>query len=151
MLLREPAGGGVVEKTWQKYVEAASGVTEVTRRRAEQVVRSLVKQGEIAADNMERAVEELLQRSEQNRKAVSTLVKAESERAVTRFGLARKRDLERLENQVERLEAQLRDLRGAKKATKKTAKKSAAAKRAAKKSAAKKATRKRAKKASKKA
>jgi hypothetical protein len=39
-----------VEKTWQKYVESASGLTEVTRRRAEQIVRSLVKQGEIAAD-----------------------------------------------------------------------------------------------------
>jgi hypothetical protein len=55
----------------------------VTRRRAEQIVRSLVKQGEIAAENMERAVEDLLARSEENRKAVTSLVKSESERAVS--------------------------------------------------------------------
>jgi DNA-binding protein HU-beta len=135
-----------VDRTWHRYVETASGLTEVTRRRAEQIVRSLVKQGEIAAENMERAVEDLLARSEENRKAVTSLVKSESERAVARFGLARKRDVERLEKQVGRLEAELRDLRGARKATKK----SAAAKRAAKKST-KKSTKKAAKKAAKKA
>jgi polyhydroxyalkanoate synthesis regulator phasin len=135
-----------VEKSWQKYVETASGLTEVTRRRAEQVVRSLVKQGEIAADNMERAVEDLLQRSEQNRRAVSSLVKAESERAVARFGLARKRDVQRLQKRVDELEAQVRSGQPAKKTAKKAAKKSAAAKRARKKS-----TKKSAKKAAKKA
>jgi polyhydroxyalkanoate synthesis regulator phasin len=145
-LIVSPAGGDAVEKTWQKYVESASGLTEVTRRRAEQIVRSLVKQGEIAADNMERAVEDLLQRSEENRKAVASLVRSESERAVGRFGLARKRDVERLEKQVDRLEKELRDLRGPKKASKKAAKKSATSKRAARKGT-KKGTKSAAKKA----
>jgi polyhydroxyalkanoate synthesis regulator phasin len=118
-----------VNKTWQKYLDMASGLTAVTRERAERVVRTLVKQGEVAADNMERTIEDLLKRSEENRRQVARLVRSETERAVARLGLAREKDVQRLENKVERLES--KSAGGtAKKAARKAAKKSAAAKRA---------------------
>jgi polyhydroxyalkanoate synthesis regulator phasin len=135
-----------VNDTWQKYVDMASGLTQVTRQRAEQVVRSLVKQGELAADSVEKNVEELLRRSEDNRKAVMALVRSETERAVSRLGLARKRDIDRLQNKVERLEAKVSGG-----PAKKAAKKSAAAKRAAGKKTAKKAQKRTGKKSSRKA
>lgn len=125
-----------MNNTWQRYMELATGLREVTRQRAEQVVKTLVKQGEVAADNMERLVEDLLQRSEKNRKTVSQLVKSETERAVGRLGLARQKDVERLQAKVTKLEKQLSG--GATKSA--PAKKSAAAKRTARKSTAKKAT-----------
>lgn len=101
-----------MDKAWQKYAEMAVGLTDLTRQRAEQVVRSLVKQGEVAADLTEKTVDELLRRSEQNRRALTTLVRSETEKAVGRLGLAPRKEVERLENQVRRLERQLADARG---------------------------------------
>lgn len=139
----------VVDKDWQKYLDLASGVKEATQKRAEAVVRRLVKQGEIAAERAEKAVDDLLARSEANRKAITSIVKSETEKTADRLGLVRQRDLKDLERKIERLERQVssasggaskkQSKRSAKKSGKKaTAKKSAAAKRAARKTAAKK-------------
>lgn len=132
-----------MNKAWQKYLDMASGLTNVTRKRAEQVVRSLVKQGEIATDRTEKAVDELLSRSESNRKAVASIVRSETERAVSRLGLARQKDVEKLERKIDKLERQggtggSAAKKSSKKSTKKAAKKSSAAKRAARSTAAKK-------------
>ena len=129
-----------MNKAWQRYLEAAGGLTDMTQQRAESLVKTLVKQGELAAERAERAVDDLLSRSEQNRKAISALVRNETERTVGRLGLVRQRELERLERRIEQLEQQVARGAGprapAKKAGKKTAKKSS------KKSAAKKASKK---------
>lgn len=93
-----------VNNAWQRYIEMASGVGQVTKKTAESVVQRLVKQGEVAADRAERAVDELLQRSERNRKAVGALVRAEVQQAVERLGLARQKDVERLAARVAKLE-----------------------------------------------
>lgn len=138
-----------MNNAWQRYLEAASGLTNVTQQRAEQLVKGLVKQGEVAAERTEKLVDELVKRSEQNRKAASALVKSETEKAVGRLGLARKRDIDRLERKIDQLEKAAGGGRTpAKKASKKRAKKTAA-KRSAKKTAAKR-TAKKAKKATKK-
>lgn len=140
-----------MNKAWQKYLDMASGLTQVTQKRAESVVRSLVKQGEIATDRAEKAVDELLSRSESNRKAVASIVKSETDKAVGRLGLARKKDIDALERKIERLERQLGGSKSTSKRSsgkkssgrkstgkKASAKKSAASKRAARKTAAKK-------------
>ncbi|MDP8970009.1 MAG: hypothetical protein M3N52_05855, partial [Actinomycetota bacterium] len=129
-------------------LDLVTGATQATQQRAESVVKALIKQGEIAADRMEAAVDDLLERSQSNRKAIAALVRAETERAVGRLGLARQSDIERLQAKIARLEAQRTAPPGgegtAKKsaAAKKTsaAKKSAAAKKAAQSATAKKAT-----------
>lgn len=125
---------------WQRYVEAASGIGNVTQKRAEQAVKALVKQGELAAERAEKAVDDLLKRSEDNRKALTNLVRAETEKAVGRLGVARQRDIERLERKVAKLEKEVsgRSGTGAKKASgkKSSAKK---AKKASGKTTAKKA------------
>lgn len=139
-----------MNKEWQKYLDLASGLREATQKRAESVVRTLVKQGEIATDRAEKAVDELLSRSESNRKAIASIVRSETEKAVDRLGLVRQKDLRALERKVEKLErasggtpaAKTSGKKSAKpppvKATKKATKKSAAAKRAARDTAAKK-------------
>lgn len=139
-----------MNKEWQKYLDLASGLREATQKRAESVVRTLVKQGEIATDRAEKAVDELLSRSESNRKAISSIVRSETEKAVERLGLVRQKDLRALERKVEKLERASGGTAAAKtsskksstappvKKTKKATKKSAAAKRAARETAAKK-------------
>jgi len=95
-----------VNSTWQRYLDMASGLTQVTQRKAESVVKTLVRQGEVAADRAERVVDELLTRSDANRKAIASLVKTETQRAVERLNLARQRDVERLETKVTKLASQ---------------------------------------------
>lgn len=140
-----------VDKNTQKYWDMATGLVEATQKRAEPVVRALVKQGEIAAERGEKAVDDLLKRSQSNRKAIASIVRSETEKAVERLGLVRRQELTRLERKVEKLERQTqtgsagttkasgKKSGGAKTGGKKsTTKKSAAAKRAARKTAAKK-------------
>lgn len=131
-----------MDNAWQRYLDLAGGATQVTRRRAEQVVKTLVKRGEIAAERAEKAVDELLRRSEQNRKLLGAIVRTETEKAVARLGLARQRDFERLERKLDRLEERVA-APVARKATKKSTKK--ATRKATKKSSgqgARKATKK---------
>ena len=89
----------------QRPLEGLVGVTSLTRRGAESIVRALVQQGEVAADRAERAVDELLVRSERNRSALAELVRRETERVVARLGLARQEDVDILAARVARLEA----------------------------------------------
>ena len=140
----------------QRYVEAATGLTNITKARAEKIVRQLVKQGEAAADQATDLVDELLDRQRQNREALAQVVRTETQRAIKAMGLATTDEVDRLKKQVTDLKrdlsaAQRSSSSGAKKtaktaakktAAKKTTKKTAAKKTAAKKTAAKKAAKK---------
>lgn len=101
----EPIRGDDVNTTWQRYLDLANGLGQVTQRGAEVVVKALVKQGEIAADFAERAVDDLLARSEANRQAVRTMVEAEMDRAIARLGLVRREEVDRLRSRIEGLES----------------------------------------------
>jgi polyhydroxyalkanoate synthesis regulator phasin len=69
-----------------------SGVAELTRHRAEQLAR------------------ELVERSKQNRGELLNLVRGEIQNQMKSLGVAGKRDVERLERRVTRLETQLKEL-----------------------------------------
>jgi polyhydroxyalkanoate synthesis regulator phasin len=153
--------GEPLNSSLQRYLDAVSGVTEMTRSRAEQVVKQLVRSGEAAGDQVGDLVDDLIDRQRKNREAVSELVRNETVRAVHTMGLATTKEVDRLQKQVADLKRELgrveRDAASsadvaaiaaapAKKATaKKTSKKAtkkATAKKASKKATAKKATKK---------
>lgn len=91
------------------YVELALGVTEASRKKAEQVVKKLVGQGEAKVAQFQGAVEELLATSRANREAIVRLVRYEVERAVSAVGLATADDVAELRDRVRELERQLRE------------------------------------------
>lgn len=117
----------------QRYLEAASGITSLTKARAEQIARQLAKQGEVASDNVGELVDDLMERQRRNRETVAALVRSETQRVVRAMGLATTSEVERLEQQVADLEQRLATAGSA-------AKKSASKKSAAKRSASKKST-----------
>lgn len=80
-------------------------VAALTGRGAGTVVRTLVRQGEVAAERAEHIVDELLGRSEAGRDALAGLVRGETERVVNGLGLARQADLDELRRRVGDLEA----------------------------------------------
>jgi polyhydroxyalkanoate synthesis regulator phasin len=82
-----------------------SGVAELSRNRAEQLVRGLVKSGEVRREQTSTWVKNLMDASRQNRKELIGFVRSEIRSQVESLGLATKRDLERLDRRVARLEA----------------------------------------------
>ena len=135
----------------KSYLALASGLTDVTRQRANAAAKALVAQGEATAEQVQSLAEDLLNQSRSNREAISALVKYEVDRALTRVGLATNDEVAELTKRVRQLEGKVRETVGAalsrtpakkapaKKAAKAPAKKAAAKKAPAKKAAAKKA------------
>lgn len=117
----------------------ASGVGELTRHRAEQIAKELVKSGEVRRDQAAGWAKTLFEASRENREEITRFIRSEMQNQVQGLGLATSRDLERLERRVDRVEASARAA-GFKKTTAKktTAHKVAAKKTTAKKTAARK-------------
>ena len=112
-----------------------SGVAELSRDRAEKLVRKAVKSGDIRSGQAKEMVKGLMETSRQNRKELLALIRSEMQNQIANLGVASKRDFERLERRVGRLEERAR---GPKKTT---AKKTTGPKKTtAKKTTAKKAT-----------
>jgi polyhydroxyalkanoate synthesis regulator phasin len=103
-----------------------SGVAELSRNRAEELVKGLVRSGELRREQTASWVKNLLEMSRENREELVRLVGAEIRDQIANLGLATKRDVERLERRVARLES--RKTAGKKKTSKKTSKKSSSAK-----------------------
>jgi polyhydroxyalkanoate synthesis regulator phasin len=92
-----------------RYVDMAAGLTRATRDTAEKVVRGLVEQSQTAVRDPQELVEQLLERSQENRQALLSIVRSESRRAVKRMGFATQTDLERVQRQVADLRRKLRE------------------------------------------
>ena len=101
-----------------------SGVVELTRNRAEAIVRDLIKTGELPGSQAGGAVRDLMERSRQNRHEILNLVRGEIRGQVEAIGLASRRDLERLERRIARLEGRSAAPTTARKSPKKTTAKS---------------------------
>ncbi|MGH2826497.1 MAG: hypothetical protein ACRDKF_05960 [Actinomycetota bacterium] len=81
-----------------------SGIVELTRNRAESIVRDLISSGDLSGSQAGQAVKELMERSRQNRREILDLVRGEIRGQIEALGLASKRDIERLERRLARLE-----------------------------------------------
>ena len=107
-----------------------SGVAELTRHRAEQIVRDLVQRGDVRREQASAAVREIMEASSQSRQELVRFVRGEIRAQVANLGVASKRDVERLERRVARLESQGRTATTrstAKKSTRKSTRKSTTA------------------------
>ena len=101
-----------------------SGVAELTRHQAEQIVKDLVKAGDVRRQQASSAAREIYDRSRENRKQLTNIVRTEIQNQIQNLGLASKRDLERLERRVARLESERKKTTAKKSTSKKsTAKK----------------------------
>lgn len=114
-----------------------SGVAELTRSKAEKVVKDLVKAGDVRRDHASGLVKELMKRSSENRAELTRFVSSEIRSQVEKLGLASARDLERLERRISRLES---SAKGTAKSSSKSPAKTSAKKTTARKATARKAT-----------
>lgn len=88
-----------------------SGVAELTRNRAEQLVKDLVSGGGLGQADAKGLVKDLIERSRENRKEIAALVRGEIENQIGHVGFASRRDIEALERRIERLEERYKQMR----------------------------------------
>jgi polyhydroxyalkanoate synthesis regulator phasin len=103
-----------------------SGVAELSRDRAERLVRKAVKGGDVRKGQASNVVKNLIDVSRQNRKELVGLIRSELQSQIGNLGLATKRDLERMERRVARLEERSKAAKKKTTAKKSTAKKTSA-------------------------
>jgi polyhydroxyalkanoate synthesis regulator phasin len=133
---------------FQRYLDAGMQFTQMTRARAEAIVRDLVKAGEVQAEQTQALVAEVLERSRKNTERLVEQIQKEVRKQLSVAEFVTKDTVSRLQSQIDDLRAQLPGSMGGGKAkgpAKKAAKKAPAKKKAAaKKAAAKKAPAKKA-------
>ncbi len=81
-----------------------SGVAELTRNRAEQLVRELVQSGEVRRDQASSLVKTVLDLGNENRREIGNMIRSEIRNQISSLGLATQRDLARLDRRVARIE-----------------------------------------------
>jgi polyhydroxyalkanoate synthesis regulator phasin len=72
---------------WKRYLDAGFELTQLTRQRAEKVVRDLMKAGEVQREEAQDRVEELLDRSRRTTEAVVELVRDEVAKQLRAIGI----------------------------------------------------------------
>jgi len=123
----------------RRYIEAATALTQITRSRAEELVRELIKAGELERHRAQDWVEELVKASRERSEALVATVRGEVRQQLKESGFTNVDDLaKKVADVLARSSAAGRKVarRAAKNAKKSGPKKSGAKKSGAKKSAA---------------
>jgi polyhydroxyalkanoate synthesis regulator phasin len=84
----------------RRYLDAGMAFTQLTRARAEAIVKDLVKAGELQREQTQDALEELLERSRKNTDQLRDLVRKEIREQLAAIGLATKDDIARIERKL---------------------------------------------------
>lgn len=87
----------------RRSLDAGLALTQLTRERAEALVRDLVKAGEVRREQAHDRVEELLDRSRRGTEALVAVVRREVAEQLAAMGLATRDDLARLEARLDAL------------------------------------------------
>jgi polyhydroxyalkanoate synthesis regulator phasin len=117
----------------KRYLDAGVAFTQLTRSRAEGIVKELVRAGEIQREQTQERVDELMERSRKSTEAMVDLIRKELSAQLGGLGLATKQDIARLEAKIAKLGSPRAT--GATKATKATTTKAAGTTKAAAKKA----------------
>lgn len=113
---------------WKHALETGMQFTELRRSQARAIVSDLVAQGHLARDQMNSAVDEVIEMSRRRSEDLRHVVQSEVQRQLGSLGLATKSDLSALERRLTRANRETKKKTGPKKkatAAKKTAPKSA--------------------------
>src|SRR4051812_40907052 len=90
---------------WKRYLDAGVEFSQMTRTRAENIVKELIRAGELQREQRQERIEELLGRSRKNTEELVGAVRKELNAQLANLGLATKADLAKLEKKVDALAA----------------------------------------------
>jgi len=92
---------------FQRYLDAGTQFTQMTRARAEAIVRDLVKAGEVQAEQTQALVAEVLDRSRRNTERLVEQIQKEVRKQLSVAEFVTKDTVSRLQSQIDDLRAQL--------------------------------------------
>jgi len=95
-------GEGAVDILKKTYL-ATLGAFEITKNKAEEIVDTLIKKGELKTGERSEAVMEIMEKVEDNVKSFKNKVSSEVEDKIQSMRVAKKTDLENLESKVDSL------------------------------------------------
>lgn len=95
---------------FEKFFYASVGIYTLTKKRAEEVVCSLVETGKVRAEEGVHVVDELMQRADKEREALVKLINSEVAKALKKMGLVSMEEYRGLLMRVEKLEAYINEL-----------------------------------------
>jgi polyhydroxyalkanoate synthesis regulator phasin len=84
----------------KRYLDAGVAFTQMTRDRAEAIVKDLVKAGEVQQKQAQKQVDDLVERSRKNTEQLLEVVRREVTTQLSAVGLATKDDIARLEAMI---------------------------------------------------
>src|SRR3954470_22990546 len=90
----------------KQYLDTGIAFTELSRQRAEKIVRDLVKSGDIRREEAKKRVDELLDRSKQTTEGLRALVEYEVKQQVSKLGLVPKSELDEVRAELAQLRTQ---------------------------------------------
>jgi polyhydroxyalkanoate synthesis regulator phasin len=85
---------------WKQLLEAGMQFTEMRRAQARRVAADLVAQGQLARDQVQSAVDEIVEMSRRRTEELREIVRSEVQRQLGSLGLATKEDLARVERKL---------------------------------------------------
>jgi polyhydroxyalkanoate synthesis regulator phasin len=88
------------DNAWKRYVDTGAAFVQLTRDRAESIVKDLVKAGEVQQERASKAVDELMTRSRKNSEELQKVVRAAVQEQLGALGIATKADIARLEAKI---------------------------------------------------
>ena len=86
---------------WKRYLDAGMEFSQMTRARAESIVKELIRAGEVQREQRQQRIEELLERSRKNTEEIVSAVRKELEQQLSSLGVVTKADLAKLEAKIE--------------------------------------------------
>ncbi|HEV2086867.1 MAG TPA: hypothetical protein VGR21_01015 [Cryptosporangiaceae bacterium] len=98
-----------MQEALKSYLALATGLTEVSKKRAKAAAKKLAKSGGATVEQVQSLTEDLLATRQSNREAMVRLVRYEIDRALGKVGLATADEVEQLNARVRQLEQQVRD------------------------------------------
>jgi polyhydroxyalkanoate synthesis regulator phasin len=84
----------------KRLLDAGMTFTAMTQARAEDLIRDLVRAGEVQAEQAQSVIDELVDRSRRNSERLLDAVRTEIRQQMASLGLATKGDVERLERRI---------------------------------------------------
>ncbi|HZN16061.1 MAG TPA: phasin family protein [Acidimicrobiales bacterium] len=88
---------------WKRYLDAGMEFSQLTRSRAESIVKELIRAGEVQREQRQQRIEDLLDRSRKNTEELVKTVRKELSQQLGTLGVATKADLAKLEAKIDRL------------------------------------------------
>lgn len=89
----------------KRYLDAGVAFTQLTQQKAEEIVRDLVRAGEVQTGEAQGRVTELVERSRQNTEGLLEVVRAEVRSQVGKLGLVPKKELDDVRRELAELKS----------------------------------------------